>query len=78
VAILGPLALPTVDRPPELACVELAGGEAARRWAWVARTMGDTTPGASLRRFLLVCDDLVELRGRELSARAARLSGDSA
>jgi hypothetical protein len=76
-------AVPGIDaadagRAAELVRVELAGGDAARRQAWVARTMGDTTPGASLRRFLLVCDDLVELRGRELSARAARLSGDSA
>jgi CDP-glycerol glycerophosphotransferase (TagB/SpsB family) len=67
-----------VGRAAELVRVEPGGGHAARRQAWVAWTMGDTTPGASLRRFLLVCDDLVEQRGRELSARAARLSRHSA
>jgi hypothetical protein len=37
--------------------------------------MGDTTPGAALARFLDVCDELIELRDRELAARAARLAG---
>jgi hypothetical protein len=57
----------------DLVASELAGGDPARRGAWVEHAMGDTTPGAALARFLGVCDELIELRGRELAARAARL-----
>jgi len=54
---------------------ELAGGDPARRAAWVEHAMGDTTPGAALARFLDVCDELIELRDRELAARTTRLAG---
>ena len=59
----------------DLVAAELAGGDSARRRAWVEHAMGDTTPGAAIARFLDVCDELIELRGRELAARAARLTG---
>jgi hypothetical protein len=59
----------------DLVAAELAGGDPARRRAWVEHAMGDTTPGAALARFLGVCDELIELRDRELAARAARLAG---
>ena len=59
----------------DLVAAELAGGDPARRRAWVEHAMGDTSPGAAITRFLDVCDELVELRGRELAARAARLTG---
>jgi hypothetical protein len=58
-----------------LVAAELAGGDPARRRAWVEHAMGDTTPGAAITRFLAVCDELVELRERELAARTARLTG---
>ena len=57
----------------DLVASELAGGDPARRRAWVEHAMGDTSPGAAIARFLGVCEELVELRGRELAARAARL-----
>ena len=60
----------------DLATRELAAGDPARRRAWVEHTMGDTTPGASMARFLAVCDELIAIRGRELSERAARLAGE--
>jgi len=59
----------------DLVASELAGGDPSRRRAWVEHAMGDTTPGAAIARFLDVCDELIDLRGRELAARAARLSG---
>ena len=69
--------LPAADaaRAAELASAELAGGGAGRRESWVQHTMGDVTPGASMTRFLAVCDELVALRGTELKARAERLTG---
>ena len=63
------------SRLADLVATELAGGDAARRRAWVEHAMGDTTAGASIARFLTVCDELIELRGRELAARTARLAG---
>jgi hypothetical protein len=60
----------------ELVTRELAGGDQARRQAWVEHTMGDTTAGASTARFLAVCDELITLRGRELADRTARLAGE--
>jgi hypothetical protein len=59
----------------DLVAAELSGGDQARRRAWVEHAMGDTTPGAALARFLDVCDELIELRDRELADRAARLAG---
>ena len=50
-------------------------GSAARRAEWIRYTMGDTTPGASMARFLRVCDDLVELRGTELASLGAGRPG---
>lgn len=58
----------------DLVASELAGGNPARRRAWVEHAMGDITPGAALARFLEVCDELIDLRERELAARAARLT----
>ncbi|HEX8768581.1 MAG TPA: CDP-glycerol glycerophosphotransferase family protein, partial [Jatrophihabitans sp.] len=60
----------------DLVAAELTGGgDPARRSAWVEHAMGDTTPGAAISRFLDVCDELIELRRRELAARTARLTG---
>jgi hypothetical protein len=59
----------------DLVAAELAGGNPERRRAWVEHAMGDTTPGAAITQFLGICDELIELRGRELAARAARLTG---
>lgn len=59
----------------DLVAAELAGGDPARRRVWVEHAMGDITPGAAITRFLAVCDELVELRKRELAARTARLTG---
>ena len=39
-------------------------------------TMGDTSPGAAMKAFLNACEELVELRDRELAGRAARLAGE--
>lgn len=55
---------------------ELAASASDTRRQWVERTMGDTTPGASIARFLDTCDALIALRSRELADRAARLAGD--
>lgn len=65
------------DRAAEAARLvraELAGDDVARRRRWVAYTMGDVTPGAPTARFLAACDELVELRRRELAERARRLA----
>lgn len=71
------LGVADAPRTVELAGAELAsGGDPARRRAWVEHTLGDTTAGAATTRFLAVCDELIELRGRELTARAQRLSGE--
>lgn len=59
----------------DLVASELAGGDPARRRAWVEHAIGDTTPGAAISLFLGTCDELIELRGRELAARATRLAG---
>lgn len=63
-------------RAADLVTEELAGGDPARRRTWVEHTMGDTRAGASLARFLAVCDELIGIRGRELADRAARLAGE--
>ncbi len=70
--------LPAADasRAAEVIGRELAGGDVAGRQGWVQHAMGDVSPGASMSRFLAVCDELVELREQELQARATRLSGD--
>lgn len=62
-------------RAADLVSRELAGGDAAGRRRWVEHAMGDVAEGASMQRFLAVCGDLVALRGQELDARAARLTG---
>ncbi|MGI8882481.1 MAG: CDP-glycerol glycerophosphotransferase family protein [Jatrophihabitans sp.] len=63
-------------RTAELVLAEIGGGDAAKRRAWVQYAMGDTSPGASSKKFLHVCDELVALRGREMSARTARMGGE--
>jgi hypothetical protein len=45
--------------------------------ALVRRYFGDTTPGASMDRFLEACDDVVRERQAALVERAARLEGSS-
>jgi CDP-glycerol glycerophosphotransferase (TagB/SpsB family) len=60
----------------ELVRREMAGGDESRRRSWVEHTMGDIAAGASLRRFLDVCDELVALRTHELADRAVRIAGE--
>ena len=60
---------------PTVVCVvdrALAGEDDARRAHWLRQALGDTTPGTATQRFLDVCDELVRLRGHDLSERAAR------
>jgi hypothetical protein len=64
------------SRAADVVISELAGGDATGRQRWVQHAMGDVSPGASMSRFLAVCDELVELRAHELQARANRVSGD--
>ena len=42
--------------------------------ALVRRYFGDTTPGASMARFLDACDDVIRERSAALAVRAARLT----
>lgn len=64
------------DHTADVVRRELAGGDTSRRRSWVAHTMGDISDGASMTRFLTVCGELVELRDRELAARATRWAGE--
>lgn len=72
------LTVTDAPRTAELVRAELEGGDAARRRAWVQHAMGDTSPGASTAKFLRVCDELVALRGSEMSARSGRMVGEQA
>jgi hypothetical protein len=66
--------LAVADLPTVVCMVDraLAGDDDPRRAHWLRQALGDTTPGSATQRFLDVCDELVRLRGHDLSERAAR------
>lgn len=66
------------DRAADAADVvraELAGGDPARRQAWVQRALGDVRPGAATEAFLAVCGEMITMRDTEVAARSSRLAG---
>lgn len=66
------LAAADAGRAAELVTRELGGGDSAARRRWVEYTMGDTAQGASMTRFLTICDELVAVRHTELVRLAAQ------